>query len=99
MPFQSPQSRKMVSLHLIKVLLSAKTTYLIYVGCNTLRNEFSQEFLEDYFGEQRYYEGQRRFVETKHLEALVANYKLKMEGRRNDEVPRVVWSLRCTRRQ
>jgi hypothetical protein len=49
--------------HLFKVLLFAETAYLIYVECNALQNEFSQELLEDYFKEQRYCEGQERFAE------------------------------------
>jgi hypothetical protein len=79
----------MVLPHLIKVLLSIEIAYLIYVGCNALQNEFSQEFLKDYFKEQRYYEGQERFVEPKHLEALVNNCKLK-KGEKNDEAPHVI---------
>ena len=57
--------------------MSAEIAYPMYVGCNALQIEFSQEFLEDYFGEQKNYEGQERFAKTKHQKALVANCKIK----------------------
>jgi hypothetical protein len=42
----------------LKVLLFSKIAYPVYVGCNALRNEFREEFLEDHFWDQRYCEGQ-----------------------------------------
>jgi hypothetical protein len=35
----------------------AEIAYPVYIGCNALQNELSQEFLEDNFGDQRYYKG------------------------------------------
>jgi hypothetical protein len=49
--------REMVLFGLIKVLMFAETTHSIYIGCNALRDELSEEFSENNFGNQRYCEG------------------------------------------
>jgi hypothetical protein len=49
--------REMVLFGLMKVLMFVKTTHPIYVGRNALRDELSEEFSENNFGDQRYCEG------------------------------------------
>jgi hypothetical protein len=49
--------REMVLFGLMKVLMFVETTHPIYVGCNALRDELSEEFSENNFEDQRYCEG------------------------------------------
>jgi hypothetical protein len=49
--------REMVLFGLMKVLMFVETTHPIYVGRNALRDELSEEFPENNFGDQRYCEG------------------------------------------